>query len=111
MKYLISFIVVILLVLLAVSWYNNSQQSERDQKIQQGMDKLQTQITGIRTTAQGREGRDTVYNHEIVKITNNFKTIYDKTNNMAFTDFDPVIDSLLAGHRKTPVERNYQVSR
>ena len=50
---------------------------------------------------------DTVYQQEVINITNHYKNIYEKNNNIIDSLRYELIDSIISRHRKIKLERNY----
>jgi hypothetical protein len=50
---------------------------------------------------------DTVYQQEVINITNNYKNIYEKNNNIIDSLRYELIDSIISRHRKIKLERSY----
>jgi hypothetical protein len=50
---------------------------------------------------------DTVYQQEVINITNHYKNIYEKNNNIIDSLRYELIDSIISRHRKIKLERSY----
>jgi hypothetical protein len=53
---------------------------------------------------------DTVYQQEVINITNNYKNIYEENNNIIDSLRYELIDSIISRHRKIKLERSYTLS-
>ena len=64
-------------------------------------------IDSLLSLNESRELIDSISNAKVININNNYKSIYEKTNDTSFIEFDPIINGLLTRHKQIKLERSY----
>ena len=109
MKILLSSIIILLFVIIYILIFpeKNIKTNNRQDIYTYKIDSIQNNINLLLSLNEERNTRDSILNTQVTLITNNYKYIYEKTDDTTFNDFIPIIKELLKRHYEIKFERSY----
>jgi ribonuclease HIII len=109
MKVLLTIIVFLLGIMIYINLSAIKKHKVEDSKsiYDSKLDSIDNSLKSIFSLNERILRNDSNLKTSVTNITNNYKNVYEKTNDTAFNDFIPIIKNLLKRHNEVKLERSY----